>query len=78
MNYPAASSGGDIECSDEVLQSLAVGPFRSVFAPSGRLRRQVNGPRTLPAPTRISPASTTKQKQHYDNDQYSFHSLSFI
>jgi hypothetical protein len=28
-----------------------------------------NGPRALPAPTRISPAPTTEQKQHYNNDQ---------
>jgi len=33
---------------------------------------------TLPAATRISPASTTDQKQHENNDQYSIHSLSSI
>jgi hypothetical protein len=38
------------------------------FIPSGRLCGQVNGPRALPAPTRISPAPATEQKQHYNND----------
>jgi hypothetical protein len=40
-----------------------------LFVPSGRLGGQVNGPPALPAPTRISPAPATEQKQHYKNDQ---------
>jgi hypothetical protein len=34
------------------------------FVPSGGLRGQVNGPRALPVPTRISPAPTTEHKHH--------------
>ena len=48
----------------QILQSLPVGPFRSVFVPSERFAEQVDGSRALPAPTRISPAPTTDQKQH--------------
>jgi len=29
--------------------------------------------RTLTSPARISPASTTEQKQHQDNNQYGYH-----
>ena len=42
--------------------------FRSVFYSKWATSR-VNGPRALPAPTRISPAPTTKQKHHDKNDQ---------
>ena len=70
MNYPAASSEF-IEYSDEdvrselLLRTSAISnftksPFRSGFcSPVGDLA-QVNGPRALPAPTRISPAPTTE------------------
>jgi hypothetical protein len=34
--------------------------------------------RTLSSPTRISPASTTEQKQHQQNNQYSFHRLTAV
>jgi len=34
--------------------------------------------RALPAPTRVSPAPATDQKQHQNNDQYSIHNLSFF
>ena len=47
----------------QVLQSLAVGPFRSGFYSKWATSR-VNGPQALPAPTRISPAPTTEQKQN--------------
>jgi hypothetical protein len=67
MNYPAASSWVSNTLTKRVRSKLlAMNPKRFKV---GRLGGQVNGPLALPAPTRVSPAPTTEQKQHYNNDQ---------
>ena len=81
MNYPAASRNGRGVRSKLLAMNRKRFKFYRIlraslrplsnrfFVLSGRLGGQVNGPRALPAPTRISPAPTTEQKQHYNNDQ---------
>jgi hypothetical protein len=48
---------------------VAAQPLRGLDA-SIFIRYQWYG---LGAPTRVSPTAATKQKQHYENNQYGFH-----
>jgi len=70
---PQSQKAGDEEHyhhnTNDVENTVHVGVSFLPLSISNDACGQVNGQRALPAPTRISPAPTTEQKQHYKNDQ---------